>query len=52
MMGRESHLSLVLEANLADFHAPVLFEVGPGRVDDGDVVLFVAFIVSALCCIH
>jgi len=43
---------LVLEADLADFHAPVLFEVGPGRVDDGDVVLFVACCVSASRCIR
>jgi len=38
----ETYLALVLEADLADVHAAVLFEVGPWRVDDGDVVLFVA----------
>jgi hypothetical protein len=38
-----AHLSLVLEADLADFHRPVLFEIGPGRVDDGDVILLVAY---------
>lgn len=32
----------VLERDLADVHGAVLFEVGPGRVDDGDVVFFVA----------
>ena len=38
---KETCLALVLEADLADVHAAVLFEVGPWRVDDGDVVLFV-----------
>jgi len=32
----------VLETDLADFHAAVLFEVGPGCVDDCDIVLLVA----------
>lgn len=32
----------VLEADLADLHGAVLAEVGPGGVDDGDVVLLVA----------
>lgn len=38
----KTDLSLVLEADLADLHASILFEIGPGRVDDGDVILFVA----------
>jgi len=38
-----THLLIVLEADLADGHAAVLLEVGPGGVDDGDVVLFVAW---------
>lgn len=32
----------ILECDLADVHGPVLFKVGPGRVDDGDVVFLVA----------
>lgn len=28
---------------MADVHRAVLFEVGPGRVDDGDVVFLVAW---------
>ena len=32
----------VLETDLADFHAAVFFEVGPGCVDDCDIVLLVA----------
>ena len=32
----------VLEADLSYFHAAVLFEVGPGCVDDCDIVLLVA----------
>jgi hypothetical protein len=32
----------VLEADLADFHAAILFEVGPWCVDDCDIVLLVA----------
>lgn len=39
---RDTHFALILEADLADSHAAVLFEVGPGRVDDGDVVLLVS----------
>lgn len=35
-------LAMVLEADLPDGHAAVLLEVGPRRVDDGDVVLLVA----------
>lgn len=34
---------MVLECDLAHVHGPILFEVGPGSVDDGDVVLFVAW---------
>lgn len=43
-LGDEHALDLarVLEADLADGHAAVLLQVGPGRVDDGDVVLLVA----------
>lgn len=37
------HLARVLEADLADLHAAVLLEVGPGCVDDCDIVLLVAF---------
>lgn len=33
----------VLERYLADVHGAVLFEIGPWRVDDGDLVFFVAF---------
>lgn len=33
--------ALVVEADLADVHASVFLEVGPGGVDDGDVVLFI-----------
>lgn len=36
------YFSAVFEAYLADVHASVFFEVGPGRVDDCDVVLFVS----------
>jgi hypothetical protein len=36
------HLLGVAEAHLADVHGAVLLEVRPRRVDDGDVVLFVA----------
>lgn len=36
------HLAGILEGDLADLHAAVLLEVGPGRVDDGDVVLLIA----------
>jgi hypothetical protein len=32
----------VLEADLADFHAAILFEVGPWCVDDCDIILLVA----------
>lgn len=39
----QGYLFVVLEAHLAHSHAAVLFEVGPWRVDDGDVVLFVAW---------
>lgn len=35
-------LALVLEADLAGGHAAILLQVGPGRVDDGDVVFLVA----------
>ena len=31
---------------LANFHATVLFQVGPGRIDDGDIVLLVASVGS------
>ena len=43
-LGHEDTLDLlvVLEADLADVHAAILLEVRPRRVDDGDVVLFVA----------
>lgn len=37
------HELLVLKADLADVHGAVLFQVRPWRVDDGDVVLLVAF---------
>lgn len=40
---------LVLERDLADGHGAVLFQVGPGGVDDGDVVLFVALDRVSLC---
>lgn len=36
------HLPRVLEGDLPDGHGAVLLEVGPRRVDDGDVVLLVA----------
>jgi hypothetical protein len=36
-----SDLLVVLEADLAGRHAAVLLKVGPGSVDDGDVVLLV-----------
>jgi hypothetical protein len=36
-----SDLLVVLEADLAGRHAAVLLKVGPGGVDDGDVVLLV-----------
>lgn len=39
----EACFSLVMEADLADVHATILFEIGPGRVDDGDVVFFVSW---------
>jgi hypothetical protein len=35
-------LLVVLEAHLANRHAAILLKVGPGGVDDGDVVLLVA----------
>jgi hypothetical protein len=35
-------LFVVLEAHLADCHAAILLKVGPGGVNDGDVILFVA----------
>lgn len=38
-----SYLSLVLEADLSHLHAAVLFEVRPGRVDDGDIVFLIPF---------
>lgn len=41
------HLARVLEGHLPDVHGPVLAEVGPRRVNDGHVVLFVAFWQSA-----
>jgi hypothetical protein len=34
-------LARIVKADLSDIHAAVLFEVRPGRVDDGDVVLFI-----------
>jgi hypothetical protein len=40
--GMDTDLLVVLEADLAGGHAAVLLEVGPGGVDDGDVVLLVA----------
>jgi hypothetical protein len=33
----------IFEADLADFHGAIFFEVGPGGVDDGDVVFFVTW---------
>lgn len=36
-------LLVVLEADLTRGHAAILLEVGPGGVDDGDVVLLVAW---------
>jgi hypothetical protein len=44
-LGHEDALDFarVLEANLANFHAAVLLEVGPWCVDDCDIVLLVAF---------
>lgn len=36
-------LLVVLEAHLARRHGAILLQVRPGRVDDGDVVLLVAF---------
>jgi hypothetical protein len=44
-----SDLLLILEADLADGHAAVLAEVGPGGVDDGDVVLLVPLDRVGLC---
>jgi hypothetical protein len=39
---RDACFSLVVEADLADVHAAVLFEIGPRGVDDGDVVFFIS----------
>jgi hypothetical protein len=36
------NLAGVLKADLADGHAAVLLEVGPRRVDDGNIILLVA----------
>lgn len=44
LRGRDgTNLSLIMEADLTDIHAAVLFQVGPGRIDDGDVVFLVAY---------
>ncbi len=37
-----AHLALAVEADLADLHTGRLLQVGPGRVDDVDVVHLVA----------
>ena len=41
-----NYLLVVFETDLAYRHASVLFEVRPGRVYDGDIVLLVACVVS------
>lgn len=42
-------LARILERDLADVHGAVLAEVGPGRVNDGHVVLLVALYGVGLC---
>ena len=39
---RAAHHSWVFEADLANVHAPILLQVRPRSVDDGDVVFLVA----------
>ena len=43
------HLALVVEADLSGDHAAVFLEIGPWRIDDGDVVLLVALDRIGLC---
>lgn len=44
-------LLVILEADLAHCHAAVLFQVGPWRVDDSNVVLLVACATASVCII-
>ena len=46
-MRGQTHFLRVVEADLPNCHAAVLFQVRPGGVDDGDVVFFVPFVDSA-----
>lgn len=43
------YFAVVFECDLADVHGPILLKVGPGRVDDGDVVLLVAYSGGGQC---
>jgi hypothetical protein len=42
-VNRRPDLLVVLEADLTGGHAAVLLKVGPRGVDDGDVILLVAW---------
>ena len=42
------HLARVLEADLANFHGAIFLEIGPRGIDDGNVVLLIAWRMSEL----
>jgi uroporphyrinogen-III synthase len=37
-----SYLPLILEPNLTHRHTPILLQVAPGRIHNGDVIFFVS----------
>lgn len=42
-MRRAANLALIMEADLANVHTPILFQVGPGGVNDCDVIFFITY---------